>query len=544
METNGKSQSNTTTGRGTPLDVGVARRRPVRKWQAAAVVAAVGLAGLVQAPAGSTGPVGCAVDHIPTVRGQVQDALLEKVNAIRATEGLVLLSAHPALADSSAAWSSTMAAQNWLHHAVDTGDEDGVLPEQDYAHVVGQLVPDWTGAAENIAVSGVSWCTADELEASAAGAADVVHGQLAASAEHLANMTGAFQVAGIGVHLDEKDLWVTQRFVSIPGEPDGAGDEGTTTTVPGGTTGGGTTTTTAAPTTTTTAAPTTTTTTAAPTTTVAPTTTTAAPKSGGGGSSAGGTGGGSTATTVAPDSSTTTAAPKRGSGTTTKTPTASPKQGTPSRQPKSSGTVADVQYLDAVYRMFLGRPPSTNERSFWVPTVKSGQYGIVTGALATTDEWAGVRVNDLYRTVLGRNADSSGRAHWVEQIRRGLRLEDVAAQMYASAEYFSRSGGTNQSYVKALYRDVLGRSADAAGLQHWATLLNRRAMDRSSAAASFYSSVESRRQRVDQLYQEILRRKADKAGRDYWVDTLLSMGDVKLAATLASSAEYHGRVTG
>lgn len=204
---------------------------------------------------------------------------------------------------------------------------------------------------------------------------------------------------------------------------------------------------------------------------------------------------------------------------------------------------ATSKYIDALHQQFLNRSATTTEKQRWASAVQSGNRAAVANALAVSNEWAGVRVNDLYRTVLGRDADSSGRSFWVGQVASGVRLEDVAAGFYASDEYFARKGGSNRTFIEGLYRDILGRTADAGGRDYWVGLLNRGQVDRHGAAANFYASIESRRDRVITLYREILNRATDTAGREYWAGQLLHMGDIILATQLAASPEFYNRST-
>jgi len=202
---------------------------------------------------------------------------------------------------------------------------------------------------------------------------------------------------------------------------------------------------------------------------------------------------------------------------------------------------SEVRYVNAVYQLFLGRTPSGTEAEAGCAQARGGQRFTLTTGLARSDEWAGRQINDLYQTVFGRPADGSGRAYWLQQVQRGLRIEDIAAQLYGSAEYFNAAGRTNERFVDELYLDLMGRPSDPSGRSHWVEQLRSGRLNRVQVAASFYASLESRRDRVDGLYQQILGRAADSAGRSYWVDQLLRVGDVALAAQLAASDEYYQR---
>src|SRR5262249_59350214 len=57
-------------------------------------------------------------------------------------------------------------------------------------------------------------------------------------------------------------------------------------------------------------------------------------------------------------------------------------------------------------------------------------------------------------------------------LRSGGTVAQVKAVFLGSAEYFqNRAGGTNDGLVTALYRDVLGRDADAGGRQFFNQVL-------------------------------------------------------------------------
>lgn len=200
----------------------------------------------------------------------------------------------------------------------------------------------------------------------------------------------------------------------------------------------------------------------------------------------------------------------------------------------------DARYIDALHRLFLGRAAAASEIAEWRPHARSDR-STITRALAVSDEWAGVRVDDLYRTILGRGADRAGRRAWVAEIAAGMRLEDVAARFYGSTEYFNRVGATNLDFVTSLYERILGRSPDRAGRDAWVHALEHGGSSRRRVAAGFYASIESRRQRVTTLYTEILGRRPDAGGLETWARYLRTSGDVTLASKLAASAEYYQR---
>lgn len=210
---------------------------------------------------------------------------------------------------------------------------------------------------------------------------------------------------------------------------------------------------------------------------------------------------------------------------------------TPGPVQRFFANTAAARYISEIHELFLDRPATSAEQAAWIQAVEDGRRQDLTDGLALSDEWAGVVVDNLYRSALGRPADAAGRSHWRGQIVAGVRVEVIGALFYGSPEYYQASGGNNETFVAALYRDLLGRQADSEGLAYWAGQLADGSASTSDVAAGFYASVESRRSRVSGLYASVLNRGPDSAGHTYWADQLLTTDDVRLASELAASQE-------
>jgi len=426
-------------GEGTPK-VGRVRRRGAALVSTLAIGLAAGAGSVLlgASPAGaacSTASLLGNTSQVDAIEAGAQQDFLARLNELRRSKGLGALAWNGAIAAPAISWSQTMSSQDWLHHARDTGADDGVEPSQDYVTINSRIVSNWQRLAENVGVSGMySSCTLAELEANTAKAVEGLHQAFVSSSGHYANMVGDHNQVGIGVHIDADELWVTVRFAK--------GD------LPAGSTG--------------------------------------------------------SASTIV--------------------------------------TQATGAYVDAVYQLFGGRAATSAEKSYWAPAVSSGNRLALTSALAVTDAWAGARVSELYQTVFQRPADAGGRAYWLDQIKRGLPLESVGIELYGSNEYFARSGGTREAWIRALYSDLLGRTADGGGVAYWVGQLGA-GQPRSAVAANFYRSLESRRDRADRIHQQILGSKLADPGLQTWADRLAWVGDVRLAAELAASQSYWNAVT-
>ena len=76
-------------------------------------------------------------------------------------------------------------------------------------------------------------------------------------------------------------------------------------------------------------------------------------------------------------------------------------------------------------------------------------------------------VERLYTYVLDREYDELGIAFWVNQIMTGNRTAtDVARDIIFSIEY-ADFATTNTEFIEMLYRTLMGRPSDAAGMTHW-----------------------------------------------------------------------------
>lgn len=75
----------------------------------------------------------------------------------------------------------------------------------------------------------------------------------------------------------------------------------------------------------------------------------------------------------------------------------------------------------------------------------------------------------LYQVLLGRPADLDGLGYWVhQQWDNDVDLTDVAYWMSQGTEFRLRYGWMDdETYIDALYRNVLGRPADPAGKAYW-----------------------------------------------------------------------------
>jgi hypothetical protein len=153
------------------------------------------------------------------------------------------------------------------------------------------------------------------------------------------------------------------------------------------------------------------------------------------------------------------------------------------------------------------------------------------------------QVQGLYRSLLHRPADQPGLNGWVGFLRHGGTMEQVRSSIAGSTEYFQRQGAsTNQGFLTASYRDLLGRTIDPTGLHDFTQLLSH-GTSRTRVADLIFGSLESQRNLVKGLYSSFLHRQGDTAGFNAWVSAgTHGMREELMVTGFVASDEYLAKV--
>lgn len=208
--------------------------------------------------------------------------------------------------------------------------------------------------------------------------------------------------------------------------------------------------------------------------------------------------------------------------------------------------------VDQQYRDLLGRPADPAGLSTWSGQLLSGQQtpsSLVTALLTSAESNALVApVARLYEAYFLRLPDPAGFDFWVNYMRRGASLAQVSAAFAGSAEFVTRYGALSQTaFVELVYRNVLGRTPDLAGLTYWVGQLLSGARDRGSVMLGFSESVEHiratwARTTVTLTYLGMLNRTPDAGGLAYWAGQLAAGRPLQpLVASIWASPEYQSR---
>lgn len=115
----------------------------------------------------------------------------------------------------------------------------------------------------------------------------------------------------------------------------------------------------------------------------------------------------------------------------------------------------------------------------------------------------------------------------------------AATTSEATSPWTDAVGVARRPVVLNMYRDVLGREGDDAGVSYWSWQLITNSVSTTQLATAFLSSTEYRTNQIRQLYQQILGRDADAAGLSAWLSFFQRGGTVEqIEAGFYGSDEY------
>jgi CSLREA domain-containing protein len=199
------------------------------------------------------------------------------------------------------------------------------------------------------------------------------------------------------------------------------------------------------------------------------------------------------------------------------------------------------RWLSEAYRDVLNRPIDAGGMAAWNNQLNLGtSRAAIVQALENSQEYRTDQVQTLYSQYLHRTADAGGLANDVAFLRAGGTVEQVAAAILGSPEYFQNRGGrTNSGFLAALYQDALGRPIDSSGAAAWGAQLSQ-GFSRPQVASEILGSNEYHRHLVSIYYNTLLERPAD-AGSSSWVNALNhgTLDESVIAAILASTEFYN-----
>lgn len=181
----------------------------------------------------------------------------------------------------------------------------------------------------------------------------------------------------------------------------------------------------------------------------------------------------------------------------------------------------DATWVQSLYGNLLGRPGDVAGVANWVTALGRGtSRQAVVAAFTASREYAVHVVNAVFTEYLHRSADAGGLAAGLGYLASpGGTEEGLRAQVLASPEYYQRNGGTAAGVVQALYKDVLLRAGDAAGVAAWTSALQH-GTPVLSLARALINSTERHTWLTLVVFQNLLGRQPDPTGLAGWVHAL------------------------
>jgi Domain of unknown function (DUF4214)/NHL repeat len=200
-------------------------------------------------------------------------------------------------------------------------------------------------------------------------------------------------------------------------------------------------------------------------------------------------------------------------------------------------------FLQGLFPAVLGRDIDPGALTAYLAAMSGGRTrSQVYCDLIASAEYAARQIEPvirLYQAAFARMPDYAGLQNWSNALQAGaLTLTGAADQFAGSTEFLLKYGSLdNTGFVQQLYRNVLGREADPAGLADWVNQLNGGAT-RGTILVGFSESPEFQTDMANQveiirLYDLLLQRMPTTAELQSWLgflqgydqtDTLFAQG--------------------
>lgn len=184
------------------------------------------------------------------------------------------------------------------------------------------------------------------------------------------------------------------------------------------------------------------------------------------------------------------------------------------------GDSTAATFVYNLYRELLGREPAAADQTYWTNLFAqlSGQGGTAAAQRTLVADFLGSPeyqahlIEGIYVNFLHRPADAGGLAFWTAALADGVDEKWVLADFLGSDEYFDDAqpqppgpGAVTPemaaaAWVGALYRDVLGRPADANGLAFWTAQVLKQQdtqLTRTAIAFEFLGAGETEEKLLD-----------------------------------------------
>lgn len=215
---------------------------------------------------------------------------------------------------------------------------------------------------------------------------------------------------------------------------------------------------------------------------------------------------------------------------------------------KVNASTATENFVARLYQTCMGRNGDASGISYWANKLdnKTATGASVAANFIFSPEFKNANYSNdqfltkMYKAFFDRNPDAGGKAYYLNQLAAGKTRAEVFKAFVNSTEFaricsdygilrgefivgqdYNRVAQIN-CFVDRLYRVVLGRGSDQAGLSYWTTKLLNGSATGSTCAASFFFSDEYKAKNksndafLEDLYQAMMGRAGDASGKAYY----------------------------
>jgi subtilisin-like proprotein convertase family protein len=225
------------------------------------------------------------------------------------------------------------------------------------------------------------------------------------------------------------------------------------------------------------------------------------------------------------------------------------------KQPDANGLHTDVSWVTSLYKNVLLRAPDQVGLNAGVNALINNA-GAVAGrtfaaaVVTASNEYKSILVTRWYQQYLGRAPLPSESAFWVGVLASpGMTDERVQSMILGSSEFFFRSpiitgaGGspTLDTFVDAVYAEVLNRAPDAASHAAWVNMLRKGTTTLSGFAFALLRTDEYHATVVEQFYEQYLKFAPGSVPADainFWTVALRTQSDEQVLDQFLASQTY------
>ena len=207
------------------------------------------------------------------------------------------------------------------------------------------------------------------------------------------------------------------------------------------------------------------------------------------------------------------------------------------------GSTPNQRFVCHLYFDALGRAPEPGGFTYWVNKLNGGtKRATMATSYLTQPESLRKVANRAYVLYLGRNGTTTELSGWATKLaKKTATTQDIRIAVLASAEYFTKVGGTNEKFIRQMFFDVFRRNVDASGLAYWTGQLTS-GKTRTNVATRFMAEPEGRRKIIGDIYLRFLRREPSTNEANGWVAQLAAgKTEVDVGIGLVAGAEYDAR---